>query len=169
MTLLLAFSFACTSKTAEPKSPGVLEGSPMFIKLSYAKNLKGDYVGTKKHARATIVAVFASWCSGCKHELAMLKQLAAKDETIRVVGLNYFEEFQDQGSDEALRSFVKDNYPSLEVVKASQELWTEFGSPSKIPSMYVFDRRGNLVRSYIRSVRPPPSKVELEATLLTLE
>ena len=99
----------------------------------------------------------------------MLKKVAAVDETIRVIGVNYFEDFEDQGSEDAVKKFVKESYPSLEVVRADTALWAEFGSPSKIPSMYVFDRNGTMIKSFVRSERPAPTRAELEAVLLTLE
>ena len=43
------------------------------------------------------------------------------------------------------------------VVPADEAVWTSLGRPPKVPTLYVFDRDGGLVRTFDRQVEAPPT------------
>jgi thiol-disulfide isomerase/thioredoxin len=133
-------------------------------------DLDGAVPGTDPAARATVVIVFASWCTYCRGALAQLGELRGKHPGLRVIGVNAreHEEYDDRGDAAAVRAYVADHAPWLRVVPADDALFGALGRPPRIPTMFVYDGAGALVRTYDRSERPPPAKAELAALLATL-
>jgi len=121
-------------------------------------------------AQPTIVIAFASWCEHCHDELAILDHLRASHRSLRILGLNYkgHEEYDHKGSSADVRRYVAEHAPWLRVVPADDALFAAFGSPPKIPTLYVYDTRGALVETYDRSQRAQPDEPELEALLTRL-
>ncbi|CNG57807.1 DsbE family thiol:disulfide interchange protein [Yersinia kristensenii] len=44
--------------------------------------------------KVTVINVWASWCASCKHELALLGQIAARSDKVQFYGLNYRDDRQ---------------------------------------------------------------------------
>ena len=131
----------------------------------------GDTDGPPGEApRATVLIVFASWCSHCHDEIATLAALRASHPGLRVIGVNYrgHEEYDARGNAAAVRSYVRDVAPWLPVVPADEALFTELGRPPKIPTLYVYDARGALVQIYDRQAREQPDAGELDALFARL-
>jgi len=138
-----------------PAKPGVL------AQLEASADLDGAIVG---HAeKPTVVIVFASWCPHCKAELGELEPLGTR---ARLLGANYrgHEDYAGRGGPAAVKAFAQ-RTPWLRVVPIDDAVFAALGSPPQIPSIYVFDRKGSLVESYSRKLRPPPDRSELAAVL----
>jgi len=136
---------------------GTLEAMP---------DLDGKPVGASP-AKATIVVLFASWCVHCSHELATLDALRAAHPQLRILGVNYkgHEEYDHRGNAGAVRAYVLANAPWLRVVPCDDGLYSQLGSPPKIPTLFVYDGSGALVETFDRRERPEPSADELEPLL----
>lgn len=165
---------ACTTTQGPPPiehpAPPVHRAPwPALARIEASADLDGVTVGAST-APATMVVVFASWCTHCKHELALIADLRAAHPGLRVLGVNYkaHEEYAERGSSEAVRAFVADSAPWLRVVPADDALFAVLGRPPKVPTIYVFDRRGALVETYDRRTRALPDAAELEALLQRL-
>ena len=130
-----------------------------------AKDLDGETVGQQDGVEATAVVMFASWCQPCRKELAMLGELRRDRPGLRVIGVNYYEEFEDRSDEERLRGFLAGSAPWLQVVRADKALFTALGRPSKIPTVFLFDGEGGLMERYLRAERAPPTREELEKAL----
>ncbi|MEO8842358.1 MAG: TlpA disulfide reductase family protein [Kofleriaceae bacterium] len=115
----------------------------------------------------TLVIVFASWCPHCRDELVELDSIRAHH--VRMLGVNYrgHEEYDHRGNSVAVRAFA-DRTPWLRIVPIDDAVFAALGSPSQIPTMYLFDRAGALVETYDRRTRTPPSRDELVAALARL-
>lgn len=133
-----------------------------------ATDIHGRPVGAAPHARATALVVFASWCGPCRRKLAVLGELTRDEPRLRVIGVSYapYEEYGDRSSDEVLRGFVAEHAPWLQVVRADDALMDALGRPRKVPSLLLFDRRGQLVEAYLRARRQPPSRDELRGRIV---
>ncbi len=156
------------AQASQPKTPSPSELEKGLQAVLAANDMAGNPVATSPakpagDKRATAIVVFASWCQPCRKELAILGELRQKEPGLRVIGVNYYEEFDQLSDEERLRSFLRESAPWLQVVRADEALFAALGRPSKIPTVYLFDGQGKLVEAYLRSQRDPPGKAELEA------
>lgn len=163
IALVLAVSCAATPVTPDRTPPSVLGN------IEASTDLDGAQVGTSA-ARATVLVVFASWCERCKVELAVLDSLRTAHPRMRILGISYkaHEEYAARGSETALRAYIAAHAPWLRVIPADDALFTALGSPSKVPTIYVFDHAGALAAEYDRRQRKMPDAAELGALLARL-
>jgi thiol-disulfide isomerase/thioredoxin len=137
--------------------------------IEQSPTLDGPPIG---HAAgtATIVVLFASWCGHCRDQLAAIDAIRAAHPAVRVVGVNYrpHEEYDGKGDAARVRAYVAAHAPWLIVVPADEPVWAALGRPPKIPTLYVYDRTGTLVRVYDRRVDALPSAGDLDALLARL-
>ena len=159
--LVLALLVGCPAPQApRPVTPlSMIEASP---------DLDGKVIGPS-NARATIVVLMASWCGHCKVQLAQLAELRARHPSTRILGVNYkgHEEYDNRGNAEALRTYLAP-MPWLRVVPAGEPLFDALGRPPFVPTVWVYDARGNLVERYDRRDREPPTTDEVAALLVRL-
>jgi len=159
MRWLAAIALVACTTAARPALLGRIEASA---------DLDGARVG--RVDAPTVAVVFASWCTHCKHELAVIDALRAQHPRVRILGINVraHEEYADRGSTAAVRAYVAASAPWLRVVPADDALFTELGRPPKVPTIYVFDRHGALVETFDRRTRALPTGDELSALLRRL-
>lgn len=120
----------------------------------------------KRHDGPTLVAVFASWCEPCREELGVVNMLRERHPTLRVIGLNAYENFDNLSSEKKLVSFLQESAPWLTVVRdKDKSLIAQFGGVPKIPTSFVFDSSGRVVAEFRRDQRDIPSEGELEAAI----
>jgi len=167
--LLLVLLTACGAMYAEPGPPPPTDPAASWQRLTASRDLDGAVVG-EAPGRATIAVVFASWCGYCRVEIGELAELRARGRDVRVLGVNFkhHEEYDRRGDSAAVRAFLADEAPWLQAVPGDLALWRAFGSPTSIPTLYVFDARGHLAASYDRNLRDPPDVDELDALLARL-
>jgi len=112
---------------------------------------------------------FASWCSHCRHELAVLGELRKQYPRLRVIGLNAYEEYSDLSNQARLRAYLAQNAPWLtEIVRAKEPMRAAFGNIPKIPTLFVFRGNGELVAEFRRDrMASPPSKENLQRAIET--
>lgn len=113
-----------------------------------------------------VVVVFASWCGPCRRELATLSALRRElGSEVQFIGLNAYEEWGELSDGGKLRRFLEKSAPWLTVVRDDGRLLAAFGGVPKIPSLFVYDSRGRVVRAFRRNRRPPPTRAELAAAI----
>ncbi|MBI3762347.1 MAG: TlpA family protein disulfide reductase [Chloroflexi bacterium] len=118
--------------------------------------------------RVVVVTFFASWCEPCRDQMADLSQLrqsfAAEDVTI--LGVNAFEEYKvphthadgtihyhdPSSSPRDLPKFLAGVGPGIFVLPVTPEINDAFAGVTRIPSTFVFDRDGRLVRQYVNDL-----------------
>ena len=162
--LVTACAAAATPTPAAVTSAGA-GPSPAHALLEAAADLDGRPVGAlPARGRATVAVVFASWCTHCRAELPVLAALAHDRPDVRILGLNYrgHEEYDGRGDAAAVRAFVAALAPWLRVVPTDDALWSALGRPPKVPTIYVFDRGGRLVRTFDRRQDEVPTLAALE-------
>jgi thiol-disulfide isomerase/thioredoxin len=160
---------ACVPPAAAPAPP-----RDVLADVLASPDLDGARVGSADAPglapRATVLIVFASWCTHCHDEIAVLGALRAAHPGLRVIGVNYrgHEEYDARGNAAAVRGYVQAFAPWLRVVPAGEALFDELGRPPKIPTLFVYDARGALVQIFDRSQRPQPDAGELDALFARL-
>ncbi len=129
-----------------------------------SKTIDGAIVAPE--ARPTALVVFASWCGPCRGELAALGEIRERFPTLRVIGLNAYEDYGERSDEVRLRTFLDANAPWLtQIVHADPALLRGFGNVPKIPTLFIYDESGEVVAEFRRNKRKPPSHEELEEAI----
>ncbi len=94
-----------------------------------------------------VITFFASWCPPCRVELKHLDQLYRKHHTkgLKVIAINYFEDFDDFSNDQKLMKFLKKMQLEFPAIKGDEAISAKFGNITRIPSLFIFNRQGHLV------------------------
>ncbi len=88
--------------------------------------MKGNFDSIINEVRPVIVDFHATWCSPCKVQSPILKEVAAElGEKIRIIKIDV-----DQNS-EIARKFNVQSVPTIIVFKAGRQLWRQSGVVSK--------------------------------------
>lgn len=107
-------------------------------------------------SKVVILSIFASWCPPCKVEMPMLiesrKNIAP--ENLLLVGLSLDENINE------LKAFVQEMGVNFPVYSGTQELFMALGI-GPIPHTFVFNRKGELVESYVGLMPEPQFKLML--------
>ena len=115
------------------------------------------------------VSFFASWCPPCRVEFSHLNHLFEEygPETITVVAINVYEEF-DENDAARMQRFLSDTAPRFHVLKGTDESIASFLPVERIPTVYVFDGKGNPRLHFIHKVgakKRNPGLEELQAAV----
>lgn len=163
---LVAALAACATAPAAPSAPPAAPPTPLAA-IDGRATLDGApaRVTGRTDVDATVVVFFATWCQPCRKELGLLGELRARYPRVHVVGLNAYEEWGQLSDQARMRRFLAEAAPWLEVVPQADDLLAAFGGVPKIPTLLVYDRRGQVVVEFRRAVRPPPDLAELDAAL----
>jgi len=167
--LVLALA-ACGSRPPPdpPKPPAPKVAPDAVTRVEALPALDGAPIGTLGPEQSgTLVIVFASWCRFCREEIALLDVLRKEAPGLRMIGLNAYETFDELSDDAELRGYLARRAPWLRTA-IGDALLPKFGGVPKIPTLFLFDRGGNLVVDYRRARRPPPSLDELRRDIATL-
>ncbi len=130
--------------------------------------------------RVVVVTFFATWCPPCVEQIADLTRLQAEfaDEGVTILGVNAFEAYASppgvphlhpDGSLEfhagapSLPNFLETNHVTIPVLDNTSALSVAFGEVTRIPTTFVFDAQGRVVRRYINEARGEFVRPQLEA------
>lgn len=167
LALAAATLVACISG-ADRRSPppAAAPAHPSYPLLEQALDLRGTAIGAlAADQRATVTIVFASWCQPCRRELAILERLQSERPEIRVIGINAYEEFDDRSDADRMRAYIEEHAAGLRVIPADDRLLAAYGGVRKIPSVFVYDRRGGLAHEFRRSQVEPPTRADIDRAL----
>ena len=120
--------------------------------------------------RVVVVTFFASWCQPCVEQMSDLAQLQREfvGENLTVVAINSFEDyiplsgvphlhpdgtFEFHAGAPDLLGFLEANHVIFPVVVSTPSLSDSFGGVTRLPTTFVFDPEGRLVRRYVNEPR----------------
>lgn len=158
---LLAGAVACGPRAAATPAATPAAHDAGYQAVLERTDIRGNPLVAGGEYRATVVVVFASWCRPCRDELALLREMSRERPAMRVIGVNAYEDFDDLSDERKLVAFLIETHPWLTVVRGDSELLRQLGGVSKIPTVFVYDRRGTKIKAYRRSQRTPPTRAEL--------
>ena len=105
-----------------------------------------DFAATS--GKVNLVNFWATWCGPCKHELPDLIALSKEYESrgVKIIGVS-----ADVGTDVLgdVGSFVKDAGIPYQVVIANDELKEAFGNVNMLPTSFIIDKEGNILKTVI--------------------
>ncbi len=123
--------------------PSALKKAPDFV----LKNLEGQEVHSSSFSKKVVLLNFwATWCPPCLDEIPSLQSLYDdyQSKGLEVIGVNL-----DEGNPEAVNRFVKKNRINFPVLVGDEEITVAFGGIRGIPTTFLIDREGKIVRKYV--------------------
>jgi len=100
--------------------------------------------------KPVIVTFFASWCPPCLEEFAHLNKLHNQygDRDLKIIAINVYEAW-DENDAERMDKFISRTSPAFPAVVGSEKIRDLFGGIDRIPTVYGFDRKGELMYRFI--------------------
>ncbi len=97
------------------------------------------------HDKPVLVTFFASWCPPCFEEFSHLNLLHKKysETALRIIAINVHEQW-DENDAARMEKFISATAPAFPVVKGSEQIRHLFGGIDRIPTVYGFDKVGEL-------------------------
>jgi thiol-disulfide isomerase/thioredoxin len=135
--LLAALAVGCTSGDT---GQGLSGGAPDFLLPA----VDGSMVRLSDHSGKVIIVDFwATWCPPCVEMLPVLSKLHRNfsDKGLVVLGISL-----DRDGLGALGTFVHENMIPYKVLLGDDKVSRSFGGVSSIPTLFIVDREGRLVR-----------------------
>jgi cytochrome c biogenesis protein CcmG/thiol:disulfide interchange protein DsbE len=141
VSVLLAVTIAISSCTSREGSGNVEVGKP--APEYRAVSVEGDSVSLASHrGKVMLFNVWATWCHPCREEIPELLVLydKYKPRGLEVVGVS----IDANGSDEAIRSFMKDFRMTYPVWRDPDERVSAEFLVVGVPATFLIDRNGIL-------------------------
>lgn len=151
MLALMVVLFAGVSPSIAQESP------PTFLNAArIAVSEQPAVTGSKAiqiaelENRPVLVTFFASWCPPCRIEFAHLNNLKNKykDTELQIIAINVYEAWDDNDA-ERMEQFIGSTQPAFPAVVGSEQIRTLFGGIDRIPTVYGFNRQGELTYRFV--------------------
>jgi cytochrome c biogenesis protein CcmG/thiol:disulfide interchange protein DsbE len=143
LSILLAaatLASACSSDSRKPA--GALKPVPQFTLSS----LDGKTVAMKDLSNKVVVSDFwATWCPPCREEIPHLNRLYSdyKGQGLEIIGIS-----MDDGPD-VVKEFAREFRMEYPLVMGNDELADQFGGVLGLPTTFIVDRKGNIVKKFV--------------------
>ncbi|CAM3719964.1 peroxiredoxin family protein [Mesobacillus zeae] len=126
-------------KNPEQKIPAINSAPDFNLQSLDGKDIKlSNYRGKK-----VMLNFWATWCPPCKIEMPAMQELYQKaDGQFEILAVNI-------DSDNDVASFMKDNKLTFPVVLDQDHKVSQQYSILSIPTTFVIDEQGNVVKKYI--------------------
>ncbi|PID77477.1 MAG: cytochrome c biogenesis protein (TlpA) [Deltaproteobacteria bacterium] len=153
MVLAGCILLAAVNSSAEKQMPS--------FKLENVKD--GKMLDSRELAdKAMLITFFATWCPPCRMEVSELVKLQNNyaEKGFTVVGMS-----MDNGDGRKVKKFIDEfsvNYP---VVMPDRGIINEYGGIYSIPTTFLVNRKGNVVKMYKGAVSYGSLAKDLEGVL----
>jgi len=111
--------------------------------------------------RVVVLDFWATWCPPCRAGVPDFIELQKKyaDQGLTVIGVSV-----DQAGLKTVKSFAEKNGINYPVVLADNKIVDAFGGIDGLPTTFIIDRNGNIVKSHLGFT--PPAIIEKEVKAL---
>lgn len=95
--------------------------------------------------KVLLITFFATWCPPCIQEIPSLIDLQNeyKEKGFSVIGISV-----DQGSSKSVKKLVEKTGVNYPVVMADSKITRDFGGIVGIPTSFLINKDGNVIKSY---------------------
>jgi cytochrome c biogenesis protein CcmG/thiol:disulfide interchange protein DsbE len=146
--------------TGQSGTPGAIGTSAPPYALA---DLEGKVVkNTDFLGKVVILDFWATWCPPCKAEIPHLIALQDKykDQGLQIVGLSV-----DEGGANDVKPFANENKINYTMLIASSETARAYGGISGIPTTFVLDKRGTIVKKFLGYTDPDVFEAAIQPLL----
>lgn len=126
------------------------------------KDVDGKLVTSSDFAgKVVIIDFWATWCGPCRMEIPGFIELQKQyaDKGLVVVGVSL-----DQDGESVVKSFMEKTGINYPVVLGDEKIVSAFGGVEGIPTTFVIDREGKIIRKHVGYT----AKAEFEAEIKPL-
>lgn len=131
------------SRTASACS--VAEGD-CLPELSYITSDGPAYTAKSLKGKVVVVNFWATWCPPCKREIPDLSRVYARYKDLGLVMLGVMTDSPNETALAAFRSEFGLTYP---VVRGDFDMIEAFKEPDRLPTTFVYNKKGKQVYSHI--------------------
>lgn len=116
--------------------------------------------------KPVFVTFFASWCPPCREEFSHLNRLQQHfgESELRIIAINVYEAWDDNDA-KRMRSFIELTQPQFPTLVGSERIRALFGGIDRIPTVYGFDRQGNLAWRFVHERNSKKTNAEFDDLL----
>jgi cytochrome c biogenesis protein CcmG/thiol:disulfide interchange protein DsbE len=151
LALCLAFvvvTAGCSGDKEGSKDAAADAGSSIMKAPNFSlPDLEGETVKFSDFkGKVVLVDFWATWCGPCKLEVPHLVDLYANynDQGFEIIGIAL-----DNGGADVVAPFVRDNGVNYPIVIGNREVAMAFGGLTAIPTAFLIDKSGNIVKKYV--------------------
>ena len=114
--------------------------------ISGAQVASSDFKG-----KVVVLDFWATWCPPCREEIPHFVNLQAKyrEQGLQIVGLSL-----DAGGAKDVKPFAEENDVNYPMLIANDDVAKAFGGVTMIPTTFILDRNGTIVKRFIGATPP---------------
>ena len=139
----LIFSISYCSKKKEPEPALEPIAAPDFT----LPDINGKMVSLKDfRGKVLILDFWATWCPPCRQEIPQFVDLYSqyKEKGFEIIGIAL-----DQEGEKVVKPFSQNYNIKYPILIGGEEVSEIYGGIRGIPTTFVIDRKGNIVKKYV--------------------
>lgn len=129
-------------ETAPVKKTGFKPAPEFSLKdASGIERKLSDFKGS-----VVIIDFWATWCPPCREEIPHFVELynQYKDQGLEIIGVS-----MDRSPERVIPGFIEKNNVNYTILFGEDKVYDLYGGINAIPTTFIVDKYGNLVRKYI--------------------